>query len=159
MTARPHDSLATCAYAGKPTGAEHLLSSRGKVRPRDGFRAWCEGAVRRRDPVRADRLLLAHADTARRAPLDFTLLAGRQCHVLGAARASFRAADAYAKAGRERYALTAPTRDDFAACLRDATDPDLPEVEPLQTIRYADDAAGAADLAALIGVLNRCRRS
>ncbi|WP_369383243.1 Fic family protein [Streptomyces sp. cg36] len=33
----------------------------------------------------------------------------------------------------------------------------LPEVEPLQTTRYADDPAGAADLAALIGVLNRHR--
>ncbi|WP_229899333.1 Fic family protein [Streptomyces capoamus] len=31
----------------------------------------------------------------------------------------------------------------------------LPEVGPLQTTRYADDPAGAADLAALIGVLNR----
>ncbi|MYW79931.1 hypothetical protein GTY38_17805 [Streptomyces sp. SID8369] len=34
----------------------------------------------------------------------------------------------------------------------------LPEVDPLQTTRYADDPAGAADLATLIGVLNRRRR-
>ncbi|MEU3718842.1 Fic family protein [Streptomyces californicus] len=34
----------------------------------------------------------------------------------------------------------------------------LPEVGPLQTTRYADDPAGAADLATLIGVLNRRRR-
>ncbi|MFH8472815.1 Fic family protein [Streptomyces sp. NPDC018000] len=33
----------------------------------------------------------------------------------------------------------------------------LPEVGPLQTTRYADDPAGAADLAALIRVLNRRR--
>ncbi|MGW2111811.1 hypothetical protein ACWCPL_35475, partial [Streptomyces sp. NPDC001948] len=33
----------------------------------------------------------------------------------------------------------------------------LPEVGPLQTTRYADDPAGAADLAVLIGVLNRRR--
>ncbi|MCX5409332.1 Fic family protein [Streptomyces sp. NBC_00335] len=170
---------------------------------RDGFRAWCEGPVRRRDPVRAERLLLAHAlaraDAARRAPLDFALLAGWQRRVLGVDRAPFRTADAYAKAGRERYALTSRTGADFADCLREATDPDLPpaaraarayldvaffhpfadgnaraalltlvhvlaregivlpEVEPLQTTRYADDAAGAADLAALIGVLNRRR--
>ncbi|OKI94687.1 hypothetical protein AMK10_16910 [Streptomyces sp. CB02058] len=31
----------------------------------------------------------------------------------------------------------------------------LPEVGPLQTTRYADDPAGAADLADLIGLLNR----
>ncbi|MFI1358653.1 Fic family protein [Streptomyces sp. NPDC020898] len=33
----------------------------------------------------------------------------------------------------------------------------LPEVGPLQINRYADDPAGAADLATLIGVLNRRR--
>ncbi|MDJ0344422.1 Fic family protein [Streptomyces sp. H10-C2] len=33
----------------------------------------------------------------------------------------------------------------------------LPEVGPLQTTRYADDPEGAADLAILIGVLNRRR--
>ncbi|SCE14733.1 Fic/DOC family protein [Streptomyces sp. DvalAA-14] len=33
----------------------------------------------------------------------------------------------------------------------------LPEVGPLQTTRYADDPAGAADLATLIGVLNHRR--
>ncbi|MGW7210583.1 Fic family protein [Streptomyces sp. NPDC054837] len=33
----------------------------------------------------------------------------------------------------------------------------LPEVGPLQTTRYADDPAGATDLGALIGVLNRRR--
>lgn len=113
--------------------------------------------------------------------------------------APFRETDAHAKAGRERYGLTATTRADFAACLREATDPQippaaraarayldvaffhpftdgnaraalltlvhvlaredivLPEVGPLQTTRYADDPVGAADLATLIGVLNRRR--
>ncbi|WP_377273355.1 hypothetical protein [Peterkaempfera sp. SMS 1(5)a] len=170
---------------------------------RDGFRAWCEGPVRRRDPVRAERLLAAHtlarADAAGRAPLDFALLAAWQCEVLGEAHAPFRTNDAYAKAGRERYGLTSRIQADFAACLREATDPDvplaaraarayldvaffhpladgnaraalltlvhvlaredivLPEVGPLQTTRYADDRAGAADLATLVGVLNRRR--
>lgn len=171
---------------------------------RDGFRAWCEGPVRRRDPVRAERLLLAHslarADAARRAPLDFELLAGWQRAVLGTAEAPFRTADACAKAGRERYGLTSRTRADFAACLREATDARLPpaaraarayldvaffhpftdgnaraalltldhvlaredivlpEVGPLLITRYADDVAGAADLATLLGVLDRRRR-
>ncbi|MEU6299696.1 Fic family protein [Streptomyces erythrochromogenes] len=171
---------------------------------RDGFRSWCEGPVRRRDPVRAERLLAAHAlareDAALRKPLDFALLARWQCEVLAAPEAPFRASDAYAKGGCERYGLTPRTRADFDACLREATtDPDvplasraarayldvaffhpfadgnaraalltlvhvlaredvvLPEVGPLRTTRYADDPAGAADLAALIGVRNRPR--
>ncbi|MGW3018134.1 Fic family protein [Streptomyces longwoodensis] len=165
----------------------------------DGFRAWCEGPVRQRDPVRAKRLLLAHADATRRARLDFALLAAWQREVLGETEVPFRANDAYAKAGRERYGLTPSTQADFAACLREATDSELPlaaraarayldvaffhpftdgnaraalltlvhvlaredivlpEVGPLQTTRYADDPAGAADLATLIGVLNRRR--
>ncbi|MGW1008608.1 Fic family protein [Streptomyces termitum] len=171
---------------------------------RDGFRSWCEGPVRRRDPMRAERLLAAHAlareDAARRAPLDFALLARWQREVLAVAEAPFRVGDAYAKEGRERYGLTPRTRADFDSCLDEATDPEippaaraarayldvaffhpfadgnaraalltlvhvlaregvvLPEVGPLQTTRYADDPAGAADLAALIGVLNRRRR-
>ncbi|MFG3101791.1 Fic family protein [Streptomyces sp. NPDC048182] len=169
----------------------------------DGFRSWCEGPVRLRDPIRAERLLAAHAlsleDAARRAPLDFALLAGWQREVLAATEAPFRMSDAYAKAGRERYGLTRRTRADFDSCLRETDDSDiplaaraarayldvaffhpftdgnaraalltlvhvlaregvvLPEVGPLQTTRYADDPAGAADLAALIGVLNRRR--
>jgi hypothetical protein len=169
----------------------------------DGFRTWCEGPVRRRDPVRAERLLAAHAvaraDASRRAPLDFALMAGWQRAVLDGAEAPFRAGDAYAKAGHERYGLTPHTRADFDSCLREATDPDLPlaaraarayldvaffhpfadgnaraalltlvhvlaredvvlaEIGPLQITRYADDPAGAADLATLIGVLNRRR--
>lgn len=170
---------------------------------RDGFRSWCGGPVRRRDPIRAERLLAAYAlareDAARRTLLDFALLAGWQREVLAATRVPFRVSDAYAKAGRERYGLTPRTQADFDSCLRETTDPDiplaaraarayldvaffhpftdgnaraallilvhvlaredivLPEVGPLQTTRYADDPAGAADLATLIGVLNRGR--
>ncbi|RZU45554.1 Fic/DOC family protein [Streptomyces sp. BK022] len=169
----------------------------------DGFRAWCEGPVRLRDSGRAERLLaayaLARADAARGAPLDFGLLSGWQRAVLGG-EAPFRSGDAYAKGGRERYALTVRTEADFAACLREATSSDLPlsgraarayldvaffhpfvdgnaraallalvhvlaregvvlpEVGPLQVTRYADDAEGAADLATLVGVLNRRRQ-
>ncbi|MFJ1741085.1 Fic family protein [Streptomyces microflavus] len=169
----------------------------------DGFRSWCEGPVRRRDPTRARRLLAAHnsacEDAARRSPLDFALLSGWQREVLASPRAPFRVGDAYAKAGRERYGLTPRTQADFASCLHETTDLTiplaaraarayldvaffhpftdgnaraalltlvhvlaredivLPEVGPLQTTRYADDPAGAADLAALIGVLNRRR--
>ncbi|MDX3745730.1 Fic family protein [Streptomyces sp. AK08-02] len=169
----------------------------------DGFRTWCEGPVRRRDPVRAQRLLAAHtlarADAARRTPLNFALLADWQREVLGETEVPFRVNDAYAKDGRERYGLTPRTQTDFASCLRESTDSDiplaaraarayldvaffhpftdgnaraalltlvhilaredivLPEVGPLQTTRYADDPAGAADLATLIGALNRHR--
>lgn len=171
---------------------------------RDGFRTWCEGPVRRRDPIRAERLLAAHSlvqeDAARRTPLNFALLAGWQREVLAVTGTPFRVSDAFAKAGRERYGLTPDTRADLDSCLRETTDPDiplsaraarayldvaffhpfddgnaraallvlvhvlgredivLPEVGPLQTTRYADDPAGAADLASLIGVLNRRRR-
>ncbi|MFE3902825.1 Fic family protein [Streptomyces sp. NPDC059153] len=170
---------------------------------RDGFRSWCEGPVRQRDPIRAERLLAAYAlareDAVRRTPLDFVLLAGWQREVLAAPGAPFRVSDAYAKAGRERYGLTPRTQADFDSCLHETTDPNiplaaraarayldvaffhpftdgnaraalltlvhvlareeivLPEVGPLQTTRYADDLAGAADLATLIGVLNRRR--
>lgn len=97
---------------------------------RDGFRSWCEGPVRRRDPIRAERLLAAHAlareDAARRTPLDFALLAGWQRKVLGAAQVPFRESDAYAKAGRERYGLTSRTRADFDFCLSERTDPGMP---------------------------------
>ncbi|MGA5363993.1 Fic family protein [Streptomyces purpurascens] len=69
---------------------------------------------------------MARADAARRAPLNFALLAGWQREVLGETEAPFRANDAYAKAGRERYGLTPRTQDDFASCLRETTDPDIP---------------------------------
>lgn len=117
--------------------------------------------------------------------------------VLGVPQIVFRQGDAYAKGGRERYALTPDTHADFERCLRESTDsmvplasraarayldvaffhpfPDgnarlamltlghvleregvrLDRTGPLQTTRYADDADGAADLAALVGILIR----
>ncbi|MFJ7589009.1 Fic family protein [Streptomyces sp. NPDC097617] len=197
------DSLSVWLRVRGEADWHHAPNLRRDLPARDGFRAWCEGPVRRHDPVRAERLLaaytLARADAARRAPLDFALMAAWQREVLGAAEAPFRTNDAHAKAGRERYGLTPRTRADFASCLREASDPGippaaraarvyldvaffhpfsdgnaraallalvhvlaregivLPEVGPLQTTRYADDPVGAADLAALIGVLNRRR--
>ncbi|QEV50287.1 hypothetical protein CP980_34835 [Streptomyces vinaceus] len=109
----------------------------------------------------------------------------------------FRRGDAFAKDGRERYALTPHTQRDFEQCLRDSADPRVPlasrsarayldvaffhpfpdgnarlamltlayvlewegvrldQVGPLQTTRYADDDAGAADLATLVFLLIR----
>ncbi|MFE9635105.1 Fic family protein [Streptomyces sp. NPDC006463] len=96
----------------------------------DGFVTWCEGPVRRRSPVRADRLLSAYAaargDAAHRAPLTFARLAHWQRLVLGTAEAPFRSGDAYAKGGRERYRLTSHTRADFARCLRDSEERGVP---------------------------------
>ncbi|MFC1401249.1 MULTISPECIES: Fic family protein [Streptacidiphilus] len=198
------DSLSVWLGVRREADWQHAPVLRRVAPSSDGFRAWCEGPVHRRDPVRAERLLaghaLARADAARRAPLTFALLASWQREVLGATEAPFRASDAYAKAGRERYALTPGTRADFASCLDEATDPDIPlaaraarvyldvaffhpfadgnaraallalvhvlaredivlsEVGPLQTTRYADDPAGAADFATLVGILNHRRR-
>ncbi|WEO99763.1 Fic family protein [Streptomyces sp. FXJ1.172] len=197
------DSLRTWLLVRRETDWYQAPALRRELTARDGFRAWCAGPVHRRDAIRAERLLsaytLARADAVRRTPLDFALLSAWQCEVLGVAKALFRTGDAYAKNGTERYGLTARTQADFAACLREATDPGvplaaraarayldvaffhpftdgnaraalltlvhvlaredivLPEVGPLQTTRYADDPAGAADLAALIGLLNRSR--
>ncbi|MEU9948160.1 Fic family protein [Streptomyces sp. NPDC047939] len=198
------DSLSAWLRVRREVDWQHAPALRRILPDRDGFRSWCEGPVRRRDPIRAGRLLAAHTlareDAARESPLDFALLAGWQREVLAAPEAPFRVSDAYAKAGRERYGLTSHTQDDFDCCLRGTTDQDLPlsaraarayldvaffhpftdgnaraalltlvhvlaredivlpEVGPLQTIRYADDPAGAADLATLVGVLNRLHR-
>ncbi|MEV5436471.1 Fic family protein [Streptomyces sp. NPDC052682] len=96
----------------------------------DGFTAWCEGPVRRRDPVRAERLLSAYAraraDAARGVPLTYAVLAGWQRAVLGAGRVAFRRGDAYAKGGRERYGLTPRTEADFARCLADSAQAGVP---------------------------------
>ncbi|MEU9344591.1 Fic family protein [Streptomyces sp. NPDC048278] len=155
-----------------------------------------------RNPFRWDADEEAHLRSLVRewVPPVLSGMAGRwQGEVLGEPEAPFRADDAFAKAGRERYGLAPRTQADFASCLGETTDPDiplaaraarvyldvaffhpfadgnaraalltlvhvlaredvvLPEVGPLQTTRYADDPAGAADLAALIGVLNRRR--
>ncbi|TXS44363.1 Fic family protein [Streptomyces sp. or43] len=117
--------------------------------------------------------------------------------VLGLPEVRFRQGDAFAKGGRERYALTPHTQRDFEECLRESADPNVPlasraarayldvaffhpfpdgnarlamltlayvlelegvrldQVGPLQTTRYADDLAGASDLAAMVFVLIR----
>ncbi|MFE4872087.1 Fic family protein [Streptomyces sp. NPDC056682] len=195
------DSLSAWLRVRREVDWQHAPALQRVPPDRDGFRSWCEGPVRRRDPIRAERLLAAHTlareDAARQTPLNFALLADWQREVLAATRTPFRVSDAYAKAGRERYGLTPHTQAGFDSCLRETTDPEiplaaraarayldvaffhpftdgnaraalltlayvlaredivLPEVGPLQTTRYADDPAGAADLASLIGVLNR----
>ncbi|MFI6436310.1 hypothetical protein [Streptomyces sp. NPDC050759] len=167
----------------------------------DGFGIWCDAGNRYADPARGDRLLTAlaqsRADASRKRPLTWALLTEWQRLVLGMPEVAFRQGDAFAKGGRERYALTPHTRRDFEHCLREIADPRVPlasraarayldvaffhpcpdgnarlamltlayvlELEgvrldqagPLQTTRYADDAAGAADLAALVSVLIR----
>lgn len=79
------------------------------------------------DPARAARLrdavALARATTG---DLTFTRLAVWQAVVLGVTGIGFRTGDAYAKQGRERYALAADTRARFDDCLAEATDPSIP---------------------------------
>ncbi|MEU4272632.1 Fic family protein [Streptomyces sp. NPDC026092] len=165
----------------------------------DGLIVWCGAGRRSSGLARGDRLLAAlaqsRADASRKRPLTCLLLAEWQRLVLGVPEVPFRQGDAFAKGGRERYALTAHTQRDFERCLRDSADPRVPlasraarayldvaffhpfpdgnarlamlvlgyvlelegvrldEVGPLQTTRYADDALGAADMAALVSVL------
>lgn len=182
----------TSAAREVPTSVEPLV---------DGLTIWCREGGRSADLDRGRRLLAALAqsrtDASHRLPLTCTLLAGWQQLVLGMPGVQFRQGDAFAKGGRERYALTSHTRRDFEHCLRDSADPRVPlasraarayldvaffhpfpdgnarlamltlayvlelegvrldQVGPLQTTRYADDDAGAADLAALVFVLTR----
>jgi hypothetical protein len=167
----------------------------------DGFITWCGGGSRFPDPERRRGLLAALAqsrtDASHRLPLTCTLLTGWQRLILGMPEVQFRQGDAFAKGGRERYALTPHTWRDFEHCLGDSADPRVPlasraarayldvaffhpfpdgnarlamltlayvleldgvrldQAGPLQTTRYADDTAGAADLAALVFVLIR----
>ncbi|WP_405490611.1 Fic family protein [Streptomyces sp. NBC_00096] len=141
MTADPSalpDSLATWQRirARVPWSAHGLSAGTTHPHPaphppgdQDSLTAWVEACARPRGQARADRLLSALAlvrdDAIHRAPLTFGLLAGWQRLVLGA-DTHFRDGDAYAKGGRERYALTPHTRTDFARCLAEATAPGLP---------------------------------
>ncbi|UKY48220.1 Fic family protein [Streptomyces inhibens] len=169
MTAADADALADWCRVRQQvdwarTGAEDVT---GPVTPSvDGFTAWCEGPVRRRDPARAERLLSAYAaaraDAARNAPLTFGLLAGWQRLVLGTAEAPFRTGDAYAKGGRERYRLTPRTEADFARCLRGSDEKQVPPAARAART-YLDvaffhpfaDGNGRAALLALTFVLAR----
>ncbi|GHI90471.1 Fic family protein [Streptomyces xanthophaeus] len=167
----------------------------------DGLAVWCDERGDYSNPARGGRLLAAlaqvRADASRKRPLTSVLLAEWQQLVLGLPEVPFRQGDAFAKGGRERYALTPHTQWAFESCLRESADPRVPlasraarayldvaffhpfpdgnarlamltlayvlemeevrldQVGPLQTTRYADDAAGAADLAALVSVLIR----
>ncbi|GGX13201.1 hypothetical protein GCM10010297_38390 [Streptomyces malachitofuscus] len=134
MTTAEHDASADWCRARARVdwaraGAAHLTEP---VPPaRDGFTSWCTGPVHRRDPARARRLLAAYgavrADAVRHPPLTFPLLSGWQQRVLGTpGPPPFRTGDAYAKAGRERYALTPHTPSAFARCLAEADDPGVP---------------------------------
>ncbi|WP_330304457.1 MULTISPECIES: Fic family protein [unclassified Streptomyces] len=206
MTTEAADSLAVWCEVREQVDWAASFAVRGEtpspVRAAvDGLATWFDETVRARDAARADRLLAAVArsrvDAARKRPLTIDLMASWQRLALGVPDVRFRQGDAFAKGGRERYALTPHTRQDFAACLRQSTDPEVPvaaraarayldvaffhpfpdgnarlalltlayvldlegvrldQVGPLQTTRYADDPAGAADLAVLVSVLIR----
>ena len=96
----------------------------------DGHRRYIEGPERARDPERARRMATAlesaRAAARRGKPLDFGALAAFQQMVLGVPKAAFRARDAFAKGGRERYALDADTQEVFERCLAEAGDPSVP---------------------------------
>ncbi|MEU8578590.1 Fic family protein [Streptomyces asoensis] len=199
------DALAAWLHTRNRTDWTHAAGTAPTPAPvaplTDGLTAWCAQGQRRLDPGRGHRLLAALArsrtDASRRLPLTCTLLTGWQQLLLGLPAVRFRQGDAFAKGGRERYALTPHTRCDFDRCLRESADPHLPlasraarayldvaffhpfpdgnarlalltlayvldlegvrldQAGPLQTTRYADDSAGAADLAALVLVLIR----
>ncbi|MFC9398560.1 Fic family protein [Streptomyces sp. NPDC057027] len=96
----------------------------------DGLTTWCGEGGRSADLARGQRLLAALAqartDASRRLPLTCTLPTGWQQLVLGMPGVRFRQGDAFAKGGRERYALTPHTEHDFERCLRDSADPRVP---------------------------------
>ncbi|MFG2097308.1 Fic family protein [Streptomyces sp. NPDC048612] len=77
------------------------------------------------DPARARGLLAAlellRADAARGALLEFELIQRWQQHVLGTLKPPFRHLPAFAKAGRERYGISADTRARLDACLAQST--------------------------------------
>lgn len=97
--------------------------------PGDGHRRFIEGLERRRDPVRAERLLAAleASRSAARAGvvLDVELLAAWNALALGLEHSRLREADAYAKQGRERYG-TAIGDQTFVAYLAEAVDEATP---------------------------------
>ncbi|WP_245685085.1 Fic family protein [Streptomyces exfoliatus] len=96
----------------------------------DGLLSWCGEGDRSSDPARSRRLSEAMAqsrvDASRRRPLTCALLTGWQQLLLGIPEVQFRQGDAFAKGGRERYALTPHTQRDFELRLRDSTDPRVP---------------------------------
>lgn len=97
----------------------------------DGHTRFIEGAERRRDEARAQRMLAAlravRARASRGDALTFALLASWQRIVLGTDQTpAFRRGDAYAKGGRERYALDDATERRFASWLAESNDTSVP---------------------------------
>lgn len=58
-------------------------------------------------------------------PLTWSVLCDAQMRVLGQQKIDFRAEDAFAKGGRERYGLNPKTRKEFEMCLAEANDSSL----------------------------------
>lgn len=91
---------------------------------RDGHAAFLRQQVQPRDPTRYARLTralaLARSEARARELLSFSRLASWQRHVLGTDQVTFRATDAFAKQGRERYGLAPGTKQRFEHCLGEA---------------------------------------
>nr|MDQ3365864.1 Fic family protein [Myxococcota bacterium] len=99
--------------------------------PGDGHATYIDEVDRVRDPERAERLhaalLLVRDSAARGIPLTVDQLAEWQAVVLGAAApVPLRTTDAYAKGGRERYAVSFHLRDELARVLDEASDAAVP---------------------------------
>lgn len=96
---------------------------------RDGFTCYAH-ATAGRGTHRLSRLLLAYQDVRREAISGTHLtpdLTARWSRIIrGIPAATFRRTTAYAKNGRERYGLHADTEQQFARCLAEAADPEIP---------------------------------
>jgi len=103
---------------------------------RDAHRHWIDSIDEARDARRAAGMRAA-LDACRLSarsgePLSFEVLASWQQLVLGIDAADFRTTQAFAKGGRERYAIANDTKQRFVAALADAN-----AAEPAPTIRAA----------------------
>jgi hypothetical protein len=111
------------AFANSPAPRHH-----DPVRV-DGHRRYIEGPERARDPERAARMAAAlaacRASAQRGEPLTFERLAAWQTIVLGE-NAEFRTTDAYAKGGRERYAIHDKVKSRFVTALEEANAANAP---------------------------------
>ncbi len=97
----------------------------------DAHRRWIDENDHARAPDRAERMRAAlqacRASATRGEPLAFDRLAAWQALVLGLDEAPpFRATEAFAKAGRERYALASDTEAQFRAAIEEANDAGSP---------------------------------
>ncbi|MET7297951.1 Fic family protein [Embleya sp. NPDC005575] len=125
-----HDDLALwrCVRQETPWPESTEPPPRG-AEIRDGVTDFIATVVRDRDPERASRLGTAlnrsRTDAARGAPLSFALMEAWQRDVLALPTVPFRDGPAFAKGGRERYALNTDTRTAFDTCLVEATQPGI----------------------------------